>query len=361
MQGEQGSVQRSAAVGAEGSHRSAETQRGEATRQFVQPETTAVAPSERATASAPEPVTALPLETVWPVQRQTTPAPTSQPAIVQPPAGPMIELPAEEANVVRHTLSRVSSGQPTDSSVELVLPRRPRPTTPKPSTISSGNPVQRQPGEPAAKTEPAAPAVVQTDIGPLPADLWQILGQEPPAQTAAHADTAVMRAIETAESPTPAQPMAQPAATDFPPAVNRLPLEQAQTAESAVVADQTIPALTTAPTILSRSGLQRNETTPAIMRQTDTPTSLPHATLDKPAPDEEITGKWEIPSNTWVAPPDIQREETASTPAPAPTPANGENGETKTAEVDIDDVARRVYKDLKRRLVVEWERVRGRF
>jgi hypothetical protein len=34
--------------------------------------------------------------------------------------------------------------------------------------------------------------------------------------------------------------------------------------------------------------------------------------------------------------------------------------EVEAAEVDVDELARRVYSDVKRRLAVEWERVRGR-
>jgi hypothetical protein len=64
--------------------------------------------------------------------------------------------------------------------------------------------------------------------------------------------------------------------------------------------------------------------------------------------------------------PFIQRQPEA---APAPDVAEpgrldaGEvaEGEESAGEIDVDELARRVYSNIKQRLVVEWERVRGRF
>jgi hypothetical protein len=50
-----------------------------------------------------------------------------------------------------------------------------------------------------------------------------------------------------------------------------------------------------------------------------------------------------------------------STPETKDTNEDTEEKKPGEADVDIDELARRVYSDLRRRLVVEWERRRGRF
>jgi hypothetical protein len=59
----------------------------------------------------------------------------------------------------------------------------------------------------------------------------------------------------------------------------------------------------------------------------------------------------------------LQRAETAPAPeipTAAPTEA-GDEGKKPEAEVDIDKLAREVYSELKHRLSIEWERLRGRY
>jgi hypothetical protein len=61
-----------------------------------------------------------------------------------------------------------------ETSIEILLPSRPRPA--QASVLPSRLTVQRQ-----AETD--APSLVDTSIGPLPSDLWSLLGQKPPVNS----------------------------------------------------------------------------------------------------------------------------------------------------------------------------------
>jgi hypothetical protein len=66
-----------------------------------------------------------------------------------------------------------------------------------------------------------------------------------------------------------------------------------------------------------------------------------------------------------ASPPSVQRQaapaaEAETDPAPDRTEAETDDKESEPSQVDVDELARRVYSDIKRRLGVEWERVRGR-
>lgn len=243
----------------------------------------------------------LPLEAVWPVQRkeETVASPPTTDTAATAESSPPPEAQPEEEQV-RSALQRVASGQPTHSSVELVAPRRPRPpaparprgqtkaTPPEASQIEPDSiPASESPGPvpQASETEPGPETAdaVPTEIGPLPADLWQLLGQAPPpSQPAADSPETVMRAIETAE--TTGQASVETSAESVSP-----------------------PA-----------------SPPSVQRQ--------------------------------AAP--VTKAETE--PAPGRTEAEAGDKESEPSQVDVDELARRVYSDIKRRLSVEWERVRGR-
>ncbi len=220
-----------------------------------------------------------PLQAAWPVQIVETPGPLPPP--FTPSSGPLMRqtAPAETAKV-RQQLDGIPPGQPSDSSVQFIRPRKPRPQPAAPKTEA----IQRQeslvpdgaevavPPSPSPATPPP-PAKVATEIGELPGDLWRLIGQEPPKT--AGSGTAV---TNTAPPTTLMQPDAPPSAT-----------------------------------------IQRAEA--------------------EPAPAEELA------------------------PAPEAPPASPrEGGETgQAAEVDVDELARQVYGELKERMSIEWERTRGRF
>ncbi|MCA9961025.1 MAG: hypothetical protein KC443_18420, partial [Anaerolineales bacterium] len=105
---------------------------------------TAVSP-DASPLAAPQPA---PLESVWPVEQLAMPQAAVPAAPIQrAPALPHLEPdPAQEAQV-RNRLAQINAARPTDSAIELVTPRRPRPAAaqppaPKPVAVKT---VQRQP------------------------------------------------------------------------------------------------------------------------------------------------------------------------------------------------------------------------
>lgn len=96
---------------------------------------------------------------------------------------------------VRHQLSAKATAQPTEAKVDLILPRHPRPVLPPALQQSAKTTVARS--EPQSEQQavrkasngselhtqmPAAdPSIlVPTAIGPLPADLWSLVGKSAP-------------------------------------------------------------------------------------------------------------------------------------------------------------------------------------
>ena len=107
---------------------------------------------------------------------------------------------------MREALREVSPGKPTDSSVEIITPRRQRPAREKdlgiepadkaapgahgPTRSTAGAlPAANAPGkekpsmdfEKASEEVFTAPEAVETEIGPLPVDLWELIGESPQA------------------------------------------------------------------------------------------------------------------------------------------------------------------------------------
>ncbi len=116
----------------------------------------------------------------WSVMRkkpETAGKPPTAPTAVPSPAPP--PTPQQEEQI-RAKLSGITANQPTDSSIEVHLPRRPRPAGPAPVAGSSVSVPRKE--SPAAEPPPTTqPGMVPTEIGPLPADMWEILGEPVPA------------------------------------------------------------------------------------------------------------------------------------------------------------------------------------
>jgi hypothetical protein len=249
----------------------------------------------------------LPLEEVWPVQhlqeREIPSVETRLPA-------PRAELAhSPEAHQVSSLLQDVTPGQPTDSAVEVVTPRRPRPAAPvqtrpqeqpatRPPEASAGEKTAVQlapdlvptpedqivvPSSPEADRPAEAmkePGLVPTEIGELPTDLWRLIGQEPPLA-----------------APTPPSPLQRQAESGLEPALPAvLPAERKSRAEGQYV--------------------------------------------------------------TYQAPTTLQRAEAPETTEPAPQASDDEAGDAEGA--NLDELSRRVYQEVKRRLANEWERMRRR-
>ncbi|MCJ7623748.1 MAG: hypothetical protein MUO76_09615, partial [Anaerolineaceae bacterium] len=192
-------------------------------------------------------------------------------------------------------------------------PRRPRPKAPaKPATQETevkSKPLSRKSGEtlsepPVPMTEASEsgaatlvqrssmPEEVETEIGTLPADLWQLIDQEIPKQV---------------EQPSPATVIsAKTAQPGKKPETISMPLEPF----SGSAAPQT-----RSPELSKSAVIQRT----------------------------------------------VSQETAATNEAASESEDTSENGGSETQEVDTDELARKVYSQIKRRLSVEWERFRQRF
>lgn len=299
-----------------------------------EPALPAVAPAaEEAAPSLPADVIAAPeeaepaaelqsmsLEAAWPVQRL---AEESSSAIASAPAEPPLPAPQAElavspqAHRVSSLLQQVEPGQPTDSAVEVVTPRRPRPNLPErtPAAVQAFPAPETRPAESAAPglppqgtsaeaAQPASPEMVPTEIGPLPADLWQLIGQTPPS----------------APAPEAGQPVGNPPAHAAP----------------AGAASAPAPVVQLMPQPPERS--QPAQAEPVQRQVAKAPVSvIPITTESQDSPPAGVLQMAEAQAPAEASP--------AQPTEPAP-------------EVDVDELTRRVYQEIKRRLSTEWERMR---
>lgn len=145
-----------------------------------------------------------PLQSVWPVQTvQRAEMPAMLPAPVSPVTSPFpaateppVRPPTPQDFWVEERLATVPPGMPTDSSVPLLRPRRPRPlrpTTPTAAMVDAPSLTAETGGTavpPTVQRQPEATVgLVPTEIGALPPDLWTLIGQQPPAAMAPTVDT----------------------------------------------------------------------------------------------------------------------------------------------------------------------------
>jgi hypothetical protein len=205
----------------------------------------------------------IPLEAAWPVERHPRP----QPEFIETATARKVETPQEvnesmdrqpvDEAPIQRALEGIAIRQPTESKVEIITPRRPRPAAsavqeqaqpeivrPSPeageeipgeredaSLEAPPSSSEASQGAPSTVQMAAEPKQIQTDIGPLPADLWKLIGQEVPTQ-----EKLSRSQIET---PPPSQPQAvvqhtlqaekvehehaSPALQDFPRSVQTEP------------------------------------------------------------------------------------------------------------------------------------------
>ncbi len=189
--------------------------------------------------SDPEPVVAQDntpsLEEVWPVQRLEEPSDFGNPdgldadlVNLDPPSRPTLNR-EEQTNAaeIESVVNRVESAQQSDSSIDFVPPTRPRPQIVRRS--------KAEPSQPAPPTEGVhvdsdpvqrEPFGVQTEFGELPSDLWQLVGDQPPAK----AEPAAQRAIEPDVAPSAAESLDAPQAPASQPVARSI--EPSQPVES---------------------------------------------------------------------------------------------------------------------------------
>jgi hypothetical protein len=296
-----------------------------------------------------------PLEKAWPVRQVGAPepsTPTPEAESPGPSAEPVVQRRAAggdaSAAQVERALRQVQPSVQSDSAVELVTPRRPRPIISRSPKPESPKPVAEQPpaetlapaktslqtsaqvpdsesladttsvqrsseegeeGEdlPAAsagptRAPPLGTSMVPTEIGELPSDFWQILGQKPPEQA---------QQVPKAKPTNGALQRTAASVSDVSSAVAQA---EAPTYER--------PSLETF--------IQREWSAPAVQRR-------------------EAPGLRSSQSS-------IQLQRSAEI-----SPDAQESGSSPSGEVDVEKLAEAVYRQLKRRLSIERERGRGRF
>lgn len=251
----------------------------------------------------PEALQAVPLEEAWSVERLDVPPVEKSLSEdrLPPPSASLATSP--EARQVSSLLQEVAPGQPTDSLVEIVTPRRPRPAAPPPKStmlMESPSEIESPREEDEAGVAQEAFSTVPTEIGPLPADLWRLIGQEPPAEAQSAA-------------PAPAQPL---------------------------------------------KAVQRKT-------QSEAPATRP-TSPGEPAQSEPEDAQWVAaypagPFSSEAALDVLQRAPEEAQPPPSSPPEAPPAETLPGAEVNVDELTRKVYQEIKRRLASEWERMRRRF
>ena len=283
----------------------------------------------------------VPLEQAWPVQRITPREPVGEKAadkLKKETVGKSDVAQRKSvsgdtgADIVDEALREVAPEEDTDSSVELITPRRPRPV-PKPAPAADvltkreetapavpevadapeasvqrapdvGMPVVPSPSDsdaaPAAAETQAADEsqdMIPTGVGDLPADFWRLIGQRPP---------------QPPPGPSPDTGMVDAR-------VQREPLDVAN-----AIAAAERPAL-------------------------DVVTSQE---VGQDSVQREV-GRLSSERLSFFEP---SQPEAAEASAEAPVEAPGEE-----EEIDVDELARKVYSRLKTKLRIERERNHGRF
>ena len=249
---------------------------------------------------------------------------------------------AEEAPDGTRIVAHVAAGRPTGSTIEMLAPRRPRPALSERATRSTvAQRLTRPPGpsidEPAAQPPPTS---IPTPIGPLPADLWTLIGEPVPSPSA--------------EAPATPTTLPDPS-----------PDHRSRDGGSGpgTTAPRTVATHTHAP---AREAVQ---TSPPVRRP-----STGTAPAAAPAHIQRMDFGGVISALERSAPSSGRAEPSGPTPGgPGSTagaaleamqsPAGGADDEATPDEapsVDMTELARRVYDEVKRRLTLEGERFRGR-
>lgn len=145
------------------------------------------------------------------------------------------QIPAETRNTEASSTLDVNAGEELRKPVEILAPSRPRPAPVNP--LPSGPAIQRQAQNVPEPINIHDDRLIETAIGPLPADLWQLIGQKPP-ETEPHppAHDSITSAVQQVESTGPQkeslrQETSSPEKTvnivDFPAVVQRQPVAEA--------------------------------------------------------------------------------------------------------------------------------------
>lgn len=284
---------------------------------------------ERDLAAQPEP-----LEAAWPVTRRDIGPAGSGHAIQESregsPAPPATEVTAQPP--LPDTAPRS-----TGHADEVLPPRGPRPAaalplasgqSPSPHSLPADE--TGQPGSPhAAATAAAAQDTVQTSIGPLPADLWALLGEKPPTPSVQRAP------VQPAISARPAIAPVEATQTRRPPGLPRAVVQASAESAPPVAQDDWNEPPQTA--------------TSGHVSLPDTKTSSVHSETSQTV---QASQAGETGTTQGAETAAAQEPETSTTSSSNAA----ETGQLQNA--DLSDLVHRVYAEIRRRLAVEWERSR---
>jgi hypothetical protein len=276
-------------------------------------------------------------ETVAPIQDPGPEPPQAAPPVERSADAPVPDAPGELPAPTHTSPGDASTAQQSQPSQPFQAP----PDAPAASIQRQFNP---QAGDESARfkkpegasigVRPAAPAFIPTELGPLPADLWDLLGQPRPAPEMGRFPSG--GPTQLAESGVPDQ---GPEGGDSPDAGRRM---------------ETLPA--------SQALVQRS-----FHAEVAAPSQMAPESGRKTSPAGTLTGRAETPppSLSGAAPApmfeQIQRRPAEFGEAPPPAQAEPSGSGTETGqggEVNLDELARRVYAEVRARLAVEWERLR---
>lgn len=355
----------------------------------------------------------LPLQKVWPVQKNhlATPVGVDEKPLSAESLQPHSNRTTADAGqheVIQSALENVAPKSPSDSSVELIPPRYPRPTplsmqdqshpSPKENSDGAAPEATRLSASPPQSSRQETDEPILTEIGPLPRDLWSLLGQAPPAisvpqppsiQTTGFEIQQPSLAIALPEEARPERDavilpgdttaftaavrstvasMGEPDTPWPPPAVNAL-LDESIIPDSPAGARQSPQSRLawpeSAPAGAAEALGTRTAASLASSLRSDSQTAIPTPWLARQS----------IPQPGWLPalPAGLSPNEPTALPMPQAAQAAvrranevAEDPELESRigeeadQIDLDELARRVYGDIKRRLIREWERTRGR-
>ncbi|MCU0520137.1 MAG: hypothetical protein MUF84_05535 [Anaerolineae bacterium] len=297
----------------------------------------------------------VPLQSVWNVQQIPLTA-QAAPQALEAVARPIPEL---SDAPVREALERVAPGGATQSTIELLPPRRPRPRIQVPIGVRASADAA---GAAPLSLRVGEPSLVQTAIGPLPADLWELIGEPLPDEVESNRsgdggeweELPALRSGVVEPSPqgvpttevTSAQTQVMPAQTQVTPA-------QPQDAPRAEANPMAEASPLTRATIAGGRG-RTSDPTAEVTRFRPAPTAVgPHLIQRTPAQPRVA------PSASATAPVSAPPTESAQASPASELPDSDVPDSEGGSNVDVAELARRVYAEIKRRLSVERERSRS--
>ncbi|MCD4753791.1 MAG: hypothetical protein K8R40_12025 [Anaerolineaceae bacterium] len=273
---------------------------------------------------------AVPLNAAWPVeQRVVNPADysSSVPTLTAPSQYNLQETPnqAEQFDqvekVVHSALKNVPVEHPSRSSMEVITPRRSRPVIQRQSVQIEETHTEEQlfDGETHSDSQSNASIpssqtdLIETDVGPLPADLWALLDQPLPSETTDQLSHPIITETQSVD-------------------------KFAQLEEAIASAEKYTPPISrpSIPASQQPSAIQRSEEHPPSSALPETPQIL------SPSP---------ISQNN------VQRSVTSTELDSRINEGEQENEEEKKG-FDLESLSRKVYAEIKRRFQRERERDR---